>query len=110
MCYEYCGPEMSADPEVQAEMDRDYAEWIDQQFPDDEEEEEDDRISMSETEADEAFQEFVNELNDTVTICGYDFDPAQVLREVDPICYREEFLAWVDSREKDGTHVFPWNQ
>lgn len=112
MCYEMCGPDISDDPEIQEEMDRDYAAWLDEQFPEDddeEDEEEDPRIEMSEREADEAFQDYVNELNDTVTICGYEFDPAPVLKERDPTAYRQEFLEWVEFREKDGTHVFPWN-
>lgn len=112
MCFENCGPELYDDPKLQAEEDAAYQEWIDSQFPEDEEEEEeeeDSRIEMSEREADESFQDFVNELNDTVTICGYDFDPAPVLKEADPVAYRTEFLSWIDSREKDGTHVFPWN-
>jgi hypothetical protein len=109
MCYEVCGPGSFADPKLQAEEDAAYAAWIDEQFPEDDEEETDERIEMSESEADEAFQEFVNETEPTITVMGLDYDPARVLKEVDPIAYRQEFLDWIDSCERDETHVFPWN-
>ena len=59
---------------------------------------------------DDAFQEFVNQMEPTITIMGMDYDPARALKEVDPTAYHQEFLNWVASCEKDETHVFPWNQ
>lgn len=44
----------------------------------------------------EAWEEFLNECHPTVTICGYDYDPAQALRGVDPIAYRCGFNDWQD--------------
>lgn len=65
---------------------------------------------LSEHEAEEMFEEFLNELYPTVSVCGYDMDPARVLKEVDPTAYREEFLNWLDSQEQDGNYSFPWNE
>lgn len=110
MCYEMCGPDTSDDPEIQAEMDRDYAAWIEEQFPEDvEEDDEDGPEELDERQAEEAFEEFVNEMGQTVTVMGYDMDPARVLKEVDPTAYRQEFLNWLDSEERDGRYSFPWN-
>jgi len=103
-----CGPETSDDPEIQAEMDRDYAAWIQEQFPEDDEE--DGAEELSESEADEKFQEFVNETHETITVMGLDYDPARVLKDVDPIAYRQEFLNWVDSETQEGRYTFPWNE
>jgi len=65
---------------------------------------------LDEQEAEDMFEEFFNEFNETVTICGYNYDPARVLKEVDPTAYHQEFLNWMDSEERDGVHTFPWNE
>lgn len=66
--------------------------------------------SLDEEAAEDMFDDFLNEFNPTVSVMGYDYDPARVLKEVDPIAYRQEFLNWVDSNESDGNYTFPWNQ
>jgi len=65
---------------------------------------------LDEREAADMFEEFVNEMCPTVSIMGYHYDPARVLKEVDPTAYRQEFLNWVDSQERDGMYSFPWNE
>jgi hypothetical protein len=52
---------------------------------------------MTEYEAMEQFDELLNEIHEPVIVCGYEYEPAQALRELDPIAYREEFLNWCDS-------------
>jgi hypothetical protein len=65
---------------------------------------------LDEQAAEDMFEEFVNEMFPTVSIMGLDYDPARVLREVDPTAYRQEFVNWVDSQERDGIYSFPWNE
>lgn len=65
---------------------------------------------LDEQEADDLFEEFINEMWPTVEVCGYHMDPARVLKEVDPIAYRQEFLNWMDSQTEDGNYSFPWNE
>lgn len=66
--------------------------------------------ALDEQEAEDAFDEFLNEVHPVVSICGYDYDAARAFKEIDPIAYRVDFLNWVDSQETDGINTFPWNQ
>lgn len=75
----------------------------------DDSDDEDGPEALSEYEADDRFQDFLNEIHEMVKIGDYNYDPARVLKEVDPIAYREEFLNWLDSEERDGRYTFPWN-
>lgn len=52
---------------------------------------------ISEHDAHERFDEFLNECWETVHICGYDYDPARALKMCDEVAYREEFNNWLDS-------------
>lgn len=72
--------------------------------------EEDTRIELSESEADEAFQDFVNEINPVITICGLDYEPARALKQIDPTAYHEGFLNWMDMQSQEGINSFPWNE
>jgi len=65
---------------------------------------------LDEQTAEVMFEEFVNEMFPIVSIMGLDYDPARVLREVDPTAYHQEFLNWMDSQESDGVYSFPWNE
>lgn len=123
MCFELCGPEIHDDPVLQAEADKAFAEWIEREYPDmsgetvfeiefeeEDDEEESGPEELDEAEADERFQDLLNDIYPTVTIAGYDYDPARVLKDVDPIAYREEFNNWMDNEEREGTLSFPWNK
>jgi hypothetical protein len=57
--------------------------------------------SMTWDEAYELFEDSMNEHYPTVSILGYDYEPARALRKLDPIAYREEFLAWADNENID---------
>ena len=50
------------------------------------------------------FNDFLNEVNGVVTICGYNYDPAQALKEVDPTAYHQEFLNWLDAEMSAGRY------
>jgi hypothetical protein len=54
-------------------------------------------------EAEKMFQEFFNEVFPPVEFGCLTYDAADVLKSVDPIAYRQEFLNWLDSEEFDET-------
>ncbi len=90
MCWELCGPDFN-DPEDMA----DYDAWL--ASLDDDSEDEEESKTISEHDALERFDDFLNEVHPSVNICGYDYDAARSLKEVVPIAYREEFNNWLDS-------------
>lgn len=55
------------------------------------------QYTISESEALQRFDDCLNEIHPVVTICGYDYDPAQALKQCDETAYREEFNNWLDS-------------
>ena len=46
--------------------------------------------------AEDLYDEMLDECNDTVRIGTLEYTPSQVLKEVDPIAYREGFLEYVN--------------
>ena len=46
------------------------------------------------------FDDFLN-MESEVSILGYDFDPAEVLKELDPIAYDCEYSDYMDSQYSD---------
>lgn len=95
MCYELCGPPIDGTPEDMADYDM----WLREEghYARVEEDSEEESSAISEREALERFDDFLNECWETVSICGYDYDPAQALKECDPTAYRVEFNNWLDS-------------
>ena len=49
----------------------------------------------------EMFDDYLNE-NGDVEILGLTYDPAYILKNVDPIAYRELLLNFVDDQDKSG--------
>jgi len=45
----------------------------------------------------EEFNDVLDDAQGEVTICGMTYAASDVLRAVDPIAYRQEFLAWLDA-------------
>lgn len=64
---------------------------------DDDQYDEETPTKVSEREALERFDDFLNEVFPTYSICGYDYDPAQALKNCDQVAYREEFNNWLDA-------------
>lgn len=100
MCYEMCGPPIDGTPEDMA----DYNMWLREEGPyapyDPFEESENEEVlaqTISEREALERFDDFLNEVYPTISICGYDYDPARALKNCDQVAYREEFNNWLDA-------------
>lgn len=54
---------------------------------------------ISEYNAIERFDDFLNEVHPLVHICGYYYDAARALKQCDEIAYREEFNNWLDSED-----------
>jgi hypothetical protein len=57
--------------------------------------------SMSTNEALALYDDFLNETSEVINVCGYLFEPARALRELDPIGYRCGFHDWADSEGID---------
>lgn len=65
-----------------------------------EEEELTEYIPFSEME--DRTEELLNEVHDTVSICGYEYDAGRTLRQLDPIAFNEEVSSYADSLTNDG--------
>lgn len=48
------------------------------------------------------FMGVLNEVGGVVEVCGHHFDAGRVIRELDPIAFREELLFWIDAQVRDG--------
>lgn len=57
--------------------------------------------TYSEHQMERLFDEMLDECYDEIQICGYRYSPSRALSEVDPIAYREEFLAWISGKIDD---------
>lgn len=54
------------------------------------------KTKLTEYEALELFDEYLDELQEPVTILGMTYALSKVLKECDPIAYRVTFNEWVD--------------
>ena len=52
---------------------------------------------ISKSDAEDQFDDFLDEVNEDIHIGNLTYTTSQVLKEVDPIAYREEFLNWLDA-------------
>lgn len=57
---------------------------------------------FTESELEDTFADGLDDCYGPVSVCGYEYDAGRVLREMDPIAFRESFLAWIDGRMQDG--------
>src|SRR5688500_13103603 len=93
MCYELCGPPINGTLEDMA----DYDAWL--ASLDDDSEEEEESNTISEREALERFDDFLNEVFEPVK-CGFlEWDMSRVLKEMDPTAYREDFNNWLNTED-----------
>jgi hypothetical protein len=53
----------------------------------------------------EEFNDVLDDAQGGVTICGMTYAASDVLCAVDPIAYRQEFLAWLDAECTNGRLV-----
>lgn len=59
---------------------------------------------LYESELEERFDDFFNEIYPEVELGELTYLASRVLGEVDPIAYREAFLGWIDSQISDGVY------
>lgn len=57
--------------------------------------------TYSEYELESMFDDFLNEMEGTVTILGLEYDAAEAVKRIDPILHRTSFLDWLDAEEFD---------
>jgi hypothetical protein len=51
---------------------------------------------MTEFEALNRFHQELADTSESIVVYGLEFDSARILRELDPIAYREAFNSWLD--------------
>lgn len=61
---------------------------------------------VTEKRAEELYDEYLDEVNPVVKICGMEYSPSRVLEEVDPTAYRCGFNDWLDSEGLTTEEVF----
>lgn len=54
---------------------------------------------VPEYEALDQYDELLDEIYGEIDVCGYSMDAYRVLKEMDPIAYREGFLNWLDAND-----------
>lgn len=59
-------------------------------------------VLLTEHEMEDLLECDLNDMYDVVKIGFYTFEVGAMLRAVDPIAFREEMLAWIDARVRDG--------
>lgn len=47
------------------------------------------------------FHEYLENTTEPVDVIGYMLCPADILKQCDPVAYREEYLSWLDSKVRD---------
>ena len=57
---------------------------------------------FAESELEDRFAEELDDCCEPVEVCGFMFDAGRALRDLDPIAFRESFLAWIDAQQRDG--------
>lgn len=51
--------------------------------------------------AEEAYEDFLNEVHGTVEICGITYDAGRAFKMIDPIAFHCGFNDWLDSVQAD---------
>jgi hypothetical protein len=60
---------------------------------------------LTEYDALEAYRELIDQTEPMVEVCGSTFMPSRVLEDMDPVCFREGFLDYVNAIAESGTLV-----
>lgn len=95
MCYELCGPPIDGTPEDMADYDM----WLREEghYAPVEEDSEEESSAISEQDALERFDHFLDAIHETVKCGQLEWDMSRVLKEMDPTAYRCGFSDWLDS-------------
>jgi len=57
--------------------------------------------TITENEAYELFDDFLDEINPEIIINGLTYMPSDVLKNTDPVAYRCHFSDWIDSEQEN---------
>ena len=60
---------------------------------------------ISYSDALEMYNEYLNDCNPTIKLCGIEFDPAYALKELDPIAYNCGFSDYCSALESDDIFI-----
>jgi len=55
-----------------------------------------------ERQLEDQLEDLLNECFPPISIGPYSYDPGRVLKEIDPIAFRQELLTYIDGQCKDG--------
>ena len=66
----------------------------------------DDNMALTRADAESMHDEALDEAHGPVRIGALEYQPSRVLREVDPVAYRESVADYIDSLERDGYRVY----
>lgn len=58
--------------------------------------------TIPEWQAQEMFNDWLDDVAPLVKVLGFTLSPSAVLRETDPIAYRTTFHEWIDNAQRDG--------
>jgi hypothetical protein len=58
---------------------------------------------VSDGDLDQRYRDMLNECYPVVSICGYEYDPAEALAQIDPVAYRCGFADYVGDDDGSGT-------
>lgn len=57
---------------------------------------------LYEHEIEDHYEALLNDNYDLVNVCGHTYEAGRLLREVDPIAFRESVLSYTDSMVQEG--------
>lgn len=52
-------------------------------------------MKLYEVDMETRFEEFLDQTEPTITICGIEFTAGKILRQMDPIAFRIEYSNWI---------------
>lgn len=56
---------------------------------------------LSDYALEQMFIEYLDDCHDLIEVCGFTYQPSDVLRSVDPVAYQCEFANWLDAQCSD---------
>lgn len=60
------------------------------------------RVELKEYELYEMYDDYLCDIHEVATICGYEYDAAYALKVVDRVAYEDGFKGWLDLMAEDG--------
>lgn len=57
---------------------------------------------FAESELEDTFSDGLDDCWEPVSVCGYEYPAGRVLRQIDPVVFRESFLDWLNAQQSGG--------